>query len=363
MQNLGNIIPINESVLIDDVLVKATGTLTSNNTNVTNAKKVTVGTAEYVFKTNITAKVRATQTLTTDGTTPTDGDIVTIDGVTYTAKEELTPFQLRDKHPYEVLIGASAATFLDNLKLAINKGAGEGVNYSLSTPAHPTVTAEANNDTTQVVQAIAYGTGGNSIAVSATSENTTLSWGDTVLAGGVNGVPNEIKIGTDANDTLANIKLAFEKGTGEGTKYGWGTVANADVTLGAVNTTNHTILFTAVLGGLAGNIASTTDEATLSWTGNTLAGGGGTSGIYTIAKGGGLARHFTCVAPQFTGSPTYSLTLKNAAGDIVKALAATSAENATVDTAYEVMLSEGDQIVLTTSGTVEDNLPIELHIR
>lgn len=360
MQNPGNIIPVSASVLLDDTLVKATGTLTSNNTNVTNNKKITVGTQQYVFKTTITAKVRATAVLTSDGTNFANNETITIAGKVYTMKTNLTATHLRKRTPNEIKIGASAAVSLDNIKSAVNHETGEGTLYSYGTVAHTLVTATTNTDTVQTFQAIVYGTAGNAYASTETCGHAAFA--AATFQSGVNGVPNEVKIGADANATLANLKLAFEHGATEGTNYGWGTVANTDVTLGAVNTSNHTILFTAVAGGLAGNITSTTDEITLSWTGSTLTGGGGTVGVYTITKGGGLARHFITTAPQFTGTPTYTMAIKNAAGDQVYITGALN-ENARTQTDVELMLGDGDQLVFTTNATVEDNLPIVLHIR
>lgn len=95
----------------------------------------------------------------------------------------------------EVLIGASAAVALDNLKDAINLGtiAGtQGTTYSTGTLVHPSVTATTNTNTTQVVQAINYGTAGNSIATTETSAH--LSWGAATLATGVEGSTFDITV-------------------------------------------------------------------------------------------------------------------------------------------------------------------------
>lgn len=81
----------------------------------------------------------------------------------------------------EVLIGASAAAALDNLKSAINASAGAGSTYSTGTDAHPQVTAGTNTDTTQVVDAISYDSGES---VATTEASTHLSWGAAALASG-----------------------------------------------------------------------------------------------------------------------------------------------------------------------------------
>lgn len=81
----------------------------------------------------------------------------------------------------EVLIGASAAIALDNLKLAINGGATAGTEYSTGTEAHQEVTATTNTDTTQVVQAISYDSGE---VIATTEAGTHTSWGAGTLASG-----------------------------------------------------------------------------------------------------------------------------------------------------------------------------------
>lgn len=118
----------------------------------------------------------ATGTLTSDTTAPGDGDTVTIGTTVYTFKLVLTGAA------YEVLIGASAAAALDNLKSAVNGTAGAGTTYGTGTVAHPTVAAVTNTNTTQLFVARTGGTAGNSIATTETSAH--LSFGATTLASG-----------------------------------------------------------------------------------------------------------------------------------------------------------------------------------
>lgn len=84
--------------------------------------------------------------------------------------------------PNEILIGGSAAASLDNLKLAVNGGATAGTEYSLGTKAHPEVTAEANDNTTQVVTARDFAVGED---IGTTQTMTNWTWGATTLASGV----------------------------------------------------------------------------------------------------------------------------------------------------------------------------------
>ncbi len=126
------------------------------------------------------ADTKAAGTLTSDATAPADGDTVTIGDTVYTFKAALTTDPAAV--PYEVLIGVSAATALDNWKSAINATTGEGTTYGTGTEAHPDVEATTNSDTTQVVAALVAGADGNSIAT--TEDSDHLSWGATTLWGG-----------------------------------------------------------------------------------------------------------------------------------------------------------------------------------
>lgn len=132
----------------------------------------------YAEKTaSLTPGAKAVGTLTSDATAPSNNETVVIGGVTYTYKTTLTGAS------FEVLIGASAAAALDNLKIAINNSGGTpGTEYGLGTTAHPSVSATTNTDTTQVVQALAIGTPGNAITTTETSAH--LAWGAATLASG-----------------------------------------------------------------------------------------------------------------------------------------------------------------------------------
>lgn len=122
----------------------------------------------------------AVGTLTSTGTAPANNDTVTIGDITYTFKTALTGAA------YEVLIGASAAVALDNLKIAINNTGGtQGTEYGLGTVEHPQVTATTNTATTQVVEA-RFKNLGNSIVT--TEASSQLSWGGATLASGLPGV-------------------------------------------------------------------------------------------------------------------------------------------------------------------------------
>lgn len=123
------------------------------------------------------AGVKANQTLTASGVF-SDGETVFIGDKTYTFRTALTSPAVAN----EVLIGASAAASLDNLKSAINATAGAGTTYSTGTAANPNVDATDNADTTQKVEAKRVGTYGNAIETTETCANA--AWGAAVLASG-----------------------------------------------------------------------------------------------------------------------------------------------------------------------------------
>lgn len=123
--------------------------------------------------------VASSGTLTSDATAPSDGDTVTIGGQVYTFKTALTASTTAN----EVLIGASAAAALDNLKAAVNDAGGTpGTDYGSDTVANASVTATTNTDTTQLFVAITPGVVGDDIATTETSAH--LSWGAATLEGG-----------------------------------------------------------------------------------------------------------------------------------------------------------------------------------
>lgn len=171
----------------------------------------------------VSAGVKATQTLTATDVF-SDGETVTVGATVYTFKTELTNLVAN-----EVLIGASLAISLDNLKLAINAGAGIGTVYSTGTVAHPKVTATTNADTTQIVEAIRIGTAGNAIVTTETAENA--SWGAGTLASGA-----EASLAVTTTWTLASgpQSIMFPEGID----------FNAGVYITIGGTIDYTVLYT-----------------------------------------------------------------------------------------------------------------------
>lgn len=368
-----NIPPIDVQIPFDlaSALVKATATLTSDNTQVTEGSEIVVGSKTYVFKaTELTAAVAATAVLTSDNTNVTAGKKVTLGDEIYTYVAALTVVTSpRQYVPNEVLIGADADASMNNLIDAINeKASTKGTKYSLGTVKNALASAGTLSAHAFTVTALTAGTGGNAIAKA--EDDAHLDWDGTggFLTGGVDTIENEVLIGADADGSLNNLIDAINgtddgETTGPGITYGVGTTANADVTAGAV--ADHATLMTAKVGGIVGNsIAKSEDDAHLDWdgAGATFTGGGSTKGKYVFTKGG-FAHRFITVIGTLTGTITTAIGLYNEDDVLLKALQATQAEGSTVDTAYEVEIKPGDYILCTASATTSDAEEVGLHVR
>jgi flagellin len=279
-----------------------TGTLSSAGLNLGGATAAT----STLTETAGSAAVAATDTLTPGaaftngavaGTTLTltandaAADTITIGGTTYKIVAALTGAA------NEVLLGGTTSQTLLNLKAAVNAApGGAGVVYGVGTVANANVSAlvEAGVSPagTLTFSANVNGTGGNAIASTVTGSATESFTGAT-LAGGTAGgtvavggktytfvtalsltpTANEVLGGTETNQ-LANLALAVNQGTGEGTNYGAGTTQNANVTAGTPSGTALT--FTASTAGTAGNfitgVSSTGSFGTLDFAGGANAG-------------------------------------------------------------------------------------------
>lgn len=210
------------------------GTLTQSGP-ATAGDKILIGNRTYTFVTALTG-VKATGVLNAAGVF-SDGETVTINGKSYTMKTTLSnPAQMN-----EVLIGASAAASLDNIKLAINQGSvayptatddsGVGSTWSTGTVRHANVIATTNTNTDQTIEARDYGTLANSYTTSETGANS--SWGGSVMSGGVANVADEIKLTGVAATELDVLKDAINAGAivgVVGTDYSVGTYAHVQVT-------------------------------------------------------------------------------------------------------------------------------------
>lgn len=266
-------------VLVDGLTngVAASGTLTSSGAMVAASHAVSV--------------------FTSDGTAFADGETVTINSTVYTFKTTL------DSAPYQVLIGASAAASLDNLKLAINGTGVLGTNYSFGTLKHPGVVATTNTDTAQTVVARVPGITPNTYATTETCGHA--SWADTTLGGGTgasdagvttaaatvtigditytvvdvlsetygaDSIPFQVLKGAAEANMLDNLKSAINRTGTPGTDYSSATTEHPQVK--ATTNTNTTQVVVSKTAGTAGNsIATTETMANTAWGAATLASG------------------------------------------------------------------------------------------
>jgi hypothetical protein len=352
-----NLVPTKLTIPMTTTLVKATQTLTSTGTNPANGGNLVIDTVTYVLKTTITVGVAAAQTLTSDNTNVAVGDKVVVNTTTYEFIDAIPEDEYQTKN--YILIGANADASLLNLKNAINDAAdGYGTTRSKNVRIHPQVSAGTISAHAFTVTAKVTGAAANAYPTTETSAH--LSWGTTTMASGVDTVANEIKIGVDAATTLDNIKAAINASGTPGTEYSIGTVIHPTVT--ATTNAATTQVVEAKTGGAAGNSIATTKTITnTSWGAATLAGGGATVGQVAVGDGG-VIRSIVSVAPDFAGTPTYTLAVKSAAGHTLY-VTGSLAENTTVITAKEMMLAPDDLIVITASGTVEDTLSMIVYLR
>lgn len=126
---------------------------------------------------------KASGTLTSDNTNVADGETVTIGPKVYTFKDTLTVPAVEG----EVLIGGSADASLLNLINAINHTGTPGTDYNCAAANTQVVAATSVTSHAFAVTALTDGTDSNAIATTETSAH--LSWGAATLASGVDGKP------------------------------------------------------------------------------------------------------------------------------------------------------------------------------
>lgn len=237
-------------------------------------------------------------TLTSDATNVSDGDTVVCGatGGTSTTYRFKTTLVL----PYDVLIGADAATSLANLKKAINATGTNGTEYLSGTLVNPDIIAYTLTATTLVVGFRTLGTGGNAYTTTETSSH--LGWGGTTLAGGVTAAGASFTLDTNTytavltlGDTLGlsvanqvlwvtseavfldNVKSAINRTGTPGTDYSAATTIHP--TVFATTNTNTTQVFNAKYTGTAGNSIVTTEGiANYAFTSTVMASGTLTTG-------------------------------------------------------------------------------------
>lgn len=250
----------------------ATGTLTGTAQSASGDTTV-IGGITYTYVTAL-SETAASSTLTMTGQ-PSDGDIVSVGGVAYTFRTTLTN---SGTAPYEVLIDASEANSIAELKKAINASGTAGTDYGTGTLANPYVTATTATGTTLLVVASApltTATTGNQVQT-AVPVGTVESWTGTFLAGGVNAVPYQVLLGVALTNQLTNLKAAIlATGASVGSLFSTGTVVHPEVVAGTL--TGTTLVVTdndyAVTNGSIATTNPTSTGSVLSWGATTLASG------------------------------------------------------------------------------------------
>ena len=268
--------------------------------------------------------------LTSNATNVTDGKIVTIGAVVYRFKTTMAA-------AYDVKIGASAAATLDNLKMAINGTGTAGTNYYAGTVAHPYFYASDNADTTQkIVARTVVGTTATTAlnALATTTNETTLSWEDDTYGGGdgdsnpavtnagatitigdrtytavielsetsgATAVADQILWVTNEATFLDNLKKAINESGIAGTDYSTGTYVNSLVKATDNDNTSQKIV-SKLLGTVGNAYATTKTLANYSWTSTVMAGGTGSTGevIHSTITLGATERELAFNDEEFT---------------------------------------------------------------
>lgn len=238
---------------------------------------------------------------------------VTIGSIIYTVVDALSETYGADAVAYQVLKGASEATMLDNLKLAINGTGTASTQYSTGTVAHPYVIATDNSDTVQKIVSRTVGTAAQTAVVNGLATTETMAntaWADSTFGGGTGNsnpavtsdaatftigditytgvlelsetsgataVPYQVLWVTSEAVFLDNIKLAINASGVAGTDYSTGTYEHPQVV--ATTNTNTTQLVVSKTVGTGGNSIATTETMTnYAWGSATLASGTGANG-------------------------------------------------------------------------------------
>lgn len=175
----------------------------------------------------VSAPSYATGTLTSDNTNVANGETVRIGNDTYTFKTTLTPAA------YEVLRGASADASLTNLSSAVNHTGTPGTDYASATPRNSSVSASAVSSHTIVVTALQPGSYQNKLVT--TEGSAHLSWGAATLTGGAEGAIAISSFGSGSGVTAAPVLLGSDD--------------SVEIPAGAKGWTVSVIAGTASIGG------------------------------------------------------------------------------------------------------------------
>ncbi len=286
----------------------------SDATTVTVRGRVPGTSLNTVVTTGTTTRISWADTTLGGGTGASDagvttaGATITIGTIVYTVVDELSENYGAAAIAYQVKKGASVATMLDALKLAINGTGTAGTDYSTGTVAHTQVVATTNTNTAQTIRGRVPGTSLNSVATTETLANAT--WADTTLGGGtgasdagittaaatitINGrvytavvelseslgaaaIVDQVLWVTSEAVFLDNLKKAINLTGTAGTDYSTGTTINVDV-VATTNTDTVQTIQAKILGTVGNAITTSTTLANYSWTSTVMGSGVGAIG-------------------------------------------------------------------------------------
>jgi len=191
------------------------------------------------------------------------------------------------------------------------------VTESENTPA--TLAAHINNDyeeetATGTLTLTANAAEGETVTVGSTTYRFTTSVTNA----------NDVLIGSTTAESLENLAAAINHGSGEGTTYGTGTVANEEAT--ATSTTETTLVLEALEAGAAGNSIATTETlAAGSFGAATLTGGQDDLGVtaYVITDAGGV--RLSIVADESGAAGDLTISINTTGLSFTKAATGTNA--------------------------------------
>jgi len=245
-----------------------------------------------------------------DAGVTTGAATVTIGTTVYTQVDALSETYGAPAVAYQVLRGASEATYLANLKKAVNATGVAGTDYSTGTVAHPDIVGTTLTTTTLIVRTRTIGTAAQTTALNAIATTETMAntaWTGATMSGavttdaatftldtttytgvivlaetlGLTAVPFQILWVTSEAVFLDNVKSTINLSGVMGTTYGTGTTAHPTVV--ATTNTDTVQTFNAKNTGTAGNsIATTETMANYAFTSTVMASGTGATGSVLI---------------------------------------------------------------------------------
>jgi hypothetical protein len=136
----------------------------------------------------------------------------------------------------------------------------------------PTITAGRYRINLSAAASIARAVATLTLSGNAVADETFTVAGRTYTFKATPTAANEVKVGSNAADSILNIVAAVNGAAGAGTLYGTGTVTHATVT--AADGSGDTVVFTAITPGTGGNAFGSTEAMTNgAFGGATFAGG------------------------------------------------------------------------------------------